>query len=204
MSLTDLHNRIQACRKCFEFSQQIVKPVAMDRGQGSQILVIGVAPGKEEIERERAFSGRGGRVLFQWLRKAGIGNSEQEIRKGVYFTSIIKCVSPSELAYRRMARNCVKFLYEQIRSIRPKVIVTLGDKPLRVFAGDNHTLAGVVGRSFRERDLHGSLFTITEDETRIVPFPHPSPRSRWTSRAENKELLKRAIEELSILAWGKR
>jgi uracil-DNA glycosylase len=52
-------------------------------------MVVGQAPGVQEQENGRPFSGPAGRRLFQWFGEAGL--KEDEFRAAQYITAITKC-----------------------------------------------------------------------------------------------------------------
>ena len=93
-------------------------------GQGSpkaQLMFVGEAPGRDEDEQGLAFVGRAGQLLTKIIEAIGMK------REDVFIANVLKCrppnnrnPEPDEVA------SCRPFLDEQIRLIRPKVIVTLG------------------------------------------------------------------------------
>jgi uracil-DNA glycosylase len=90
----------------------------------AQLMVIGEGPGEEEDRTGRPFVGRGGQLLDQILAAAGIP------RESVFIANIVKCRPPGN-------RNpepdeiisCDGWLLDQIRLIKPQIIVTLGNVP---------------------------------------------------------------------------
>ncbi|MFT5432532.1 MAG: uracil-DNA glycosylase family 4 [Myxococcota bacterium] len=93
-------------------------------GEGSptaDLLFIGEGPGFHEDALGRPFVGRGGELLDKMIGAMGLS------RDTVYICNVVKCRPPKnrdpeadEIAM------CDPFLKAQIRSIKPKVIVTLG------------------------------------------------------------------------------
>lgn len=171
----------------------------MQRGKGRFAIVVGIEPGKTEIELGEAFSGPGGRKLLSWIGNAGIGNNREEIFDRMYFTSLLKCKLSSNSDLPRAVQNCSRFLDEQFRIIQPGVCITLGREPLEHLFGKSIKLSDAVGESFAEDELSPSLFPRLKKGGRIVPFPHPSPLSRWLNEAKNQQKLEKAINELRRL-----
>jgi DNA polymerase len=94
-------------------------------GQGNpeaELMFVGEAPGAEEDEQGLAFVGRAGQLLTDIIVK-GLRMTRQD----VFIANVIKCRPPQN-------RNpeppeilaCQPFLEEQIRAIRPRVLVGLG------------------------------------------------------------------------------
>jgi uracil-DNA glycosylase family 4 len=94
-------------------------------GQGNpaaELMFVGEAPGADEDEQGLAFVGRAGQLLTDIIEK-GL----KVKRADVFIANVIKCRPPQN-------RNpepdeimaCQPFLEQQIRAIRPKVLVGLG------------------------------------------------------------------------------
>jgi uracil-DNA glycosylase family 4 len=94
-------------------------------GQGNpraELMFVGEAPGAEEDQQGLAFVGRAGQLLTDIIEK-GL----QMKRRDVFIANVLKCRPPQN-------RNpepeeilaCQPFLEEQIRVIRPRVLVGLG------------------------------------------------------------------------------
>ena len=85
-------------------------------------MFVGEAPGKHEDLQGEPFVGRAGENLNGILSLAGL------VREDVYIANVLKCRPPQNrnpLADEVLA--CSPFLREQIRSVWPDVIVTLGN-----------------------------------------------------------------------------
>lgn len=126
LPLSVLHGEIARCRVCEPTVDGFQKPPHLDRGGVGRVMVIGQGPGSAELSGTRAFAGQSGRTLEQWLVACGADPASP--RAGIYFTSVIKCVCPSERFFSSMARNCRAFLQRQIVELGPDLIITLGRK----------------------------------------------------------------------------
>lgn len=87
----------------------------------AELVFIGEGPGEEEDRRGAPFAGESGQLLDRIMNAMGM------VRNDVYLCNIVKCLppnrrypDPNEIA------ACEPFLIRQLESIRPKVIVTLG------------------------------------------------------------------------------
>jgi hypothetical protein len=56
-------------------------------------------------------------------------------------------------------------------------------------------LAEAVRRTWLESDF-GTLFPLLPAKCRIIPLPHPSPRSTWLNDSSHKALLESALGRL--------
>jgi len=100
--------------------------MAGDGPVGADLMFVGEAPGREEDECGRPFVGRAGRWLRkQMLMAAGIDQD------AVFMTNACRCRPPGNKTPTKVElRNCRDKLVEDIKRVRPKVIVLLGNAPL--------------------------------------------------------------------------
>jgi uracil-DNA glycosylase family 4 len=89
------------------------------------ILFVGEGPGFEEDQQGRPFVGAAGQLLTDIIEKGmKIGRAE------VYICNIVKCRPPNNRNPEPdEVEACIGFVKQQIRAIKPKVIVTLGNVP---------------------------------------------------------------------------
>lgn len=131
----------------------------------AKIFFIGEAPGKKEDEAGKPFVGRSGRFLDSMLMKAGVGRDE------VFITNIVRCRPPNNRKpTRKEMEACLPSLIGEIKSVAPKMIVTLGSSPLNALTGYAGRLADVVGD---ERPIEIGGITIP-----VIPCYHPSAAMR--------------------------
>ncbi len=120
------------------------------------VMLVGEAPGKKEDEEGRPFVGRAGNLLDDLLKEVGFSRDE------VFITNIVKCRPPDNRDPRKdEIESCDPYLKEQIESIKPEVIVTLGNHATNTLIGEK----GMKG-------LHGKEFEY-EDIT-LIPMYHPA------------------------------
>lgn len=204
--LRDLHDEINACTICKSVVQRLGKPLAMERGRGGKIMVLGVEPGQAELRQERAFSGDTGKRLFGWFNDIGL--SEEKARNNIYFTALVKCLSQDRNSFQEMFKNCSRFLARQFQILRPDLLITLGQQPFNRLFAQRAVLGQIVGRSFKKGQLMATLPGIINDyldeDTIILPLPHPSGRSSWYNRHPDRLerallTLKEAISAIGLL-----
>jgi DNA polymerase len=119
-TLTEIREELGDCRRC-KLSPSRTNIVFGTGSAQAELMFIGEGPGEEEDLQGLPFVGAAGQVLNNLLSKLGLRREE------VYIANIVKCRPPrnrdpeaDEIA------QCLPFLKKQIKSIRPKVIVTLG------------------------------------------------------------------------------
>lgn len=87
------------------------------------IMLIGEAPGPEELKERKPFVGRAGKELHKILLEADIAQG--------YITNIVKCMPRKDNSFRRPTKEeCSKcyncYLKYEIEAVKPKHIILLG------------------------------------------------------------------------------
>jgi uracil-DNA glycosylase len=143
-------------------------------GSGSfspKILFIGEAPGKKEDESGEPFVGSAGKQLNTYLASIGLH------RDDCYITNIVKYRPPQNRDPTQVEIEAhTPFLVEQIRVLRPTIIVTLGRFStafvLAHFSCDKKRMKQILPITQTHGELHTLLF---EDmEMHVVPCFHPA------------------------------
>ena len=84
-------------------------------------MFVGEAPGEQEDLSGTPFVGRAGQLLDKFLYAVDIGRSD------VYIANILKCRPPKNRDPLPAEEDaCIGYLREQVRLIKPKIIVCLG------------------------------------------------------------------------------
>ncbi|MEA4816728.1 MAG: uracil-DNA glycosylase [Lachnospiraceae bacterium] len=133
----------------------------------SAIVMIGEAPGGDEEREGRPFVGKAGKNLSEFLFSAGLK------REGIYITNVVKLrpVKKSEKTGRPVNRPpdaeeisfFLPFLFEELNIIGPKLIITLGNVPLKAVFKDEGASIG---------KLHGQASF--SNGFNVFPLYHPA------------------------------
>jgi uracil-DNA glycosylase len=183
----DEHARaLSACRRCGHDEQ--IRPIVSD-ARAPRAMLVGQAPGKVEIAGGRPFAGRAGQTLFKWL--STIGLDEASARDMIYIAAITRCFpgahpsgrgdrvpSPEERAF------CSSWLDEELRIIRPKVLIPVGRLAIDRFLGPI-PLDQAVGSEHEVEHVGGTSI--------VIPLPHPSGASSWIHAPGHRALLDRSL-----------
>jgi len=120
LSLEDIVLQVQECRKC-RLWQTATQGVPGEGPIDAKVMFVGQNPGSEEDKTGRPFVGRAGKFLTKTLAEFGIKREE------VYITNIVKHTSPeNRKPYPDEVAACLPYLIQQIKIIKPKVVVLLG------------------------------------------------------------------------------
>ena len=125
-ALADIAKRADLCDAC-PLRQNRTKSVP---GQGNpnspDVMFIGEAPGYDEDQQGLAFVGAAGQLLTKMIAAMGY------TRDDIFIANICKCRPPgNRTPLPEEMLKCLPFLREQIRIIRPKVIVLLGGTAIK-------------------------------------------------------------------------
>jgi len=170
-------------------------------GEGSiysSLVIIGEAPGKDEVKEGKPFVGAAGKNLKEFMDMIDIS------RESVYITNAIKCRlgKVNEKTKRIINRPATKndiinnqpWLFKEISFLYPKIIVTLGNVPLKAVTKDFGASIGA---------MHGSLHncTIGDKEYKLFPLYHPASiiYNRALKEVYNMDVLtlKEVLKDLS-------
>lgn len=144
------------------------KEIVLGEGNiDTKIILIGEAPGKDEVKMSKPFVGAAGKNLLKFLEILGLG------RDSIYITNAIKYrlskINPqSGRIINRPAKNSEiddnrRYLLEEITIIQPKYIVTLGNVPLKAITNDKGISIGKVHGKLNDiclNDYHCKLFSL--------------------------------------------
>ncbi len=150
----------------------------------AEIMLLGQAPGKNEDEHRRPFIGMAGKLLDETLKKNKIG------RNKVYITSIVQFFPPLNRAPTEEEINyCMPYLKEQIRIIKPKIIVLLGNIASKSIANTANVFKN-----------HGNVIKSDEYKCKLFITIHPAAAVRIKKNIsifeEDFKKLKDVIKEI--------
>jgi DNA polymerase len=123
-------------------------------GEGNpcaELMFVGEAPGEEEDRTGRPFVGRAGQKLDEIIKAMGLA------REQVYIANILKSRPPdNRTPLQHEIEACGPFLGEQIRIIRPAVLIALGGPAAKALLQTETGITRLRGQWgwYRDADLH--------------------------------------------------
>jgi DNA polymerase len=136
--------------------------------ENADLMFIGEAPGEQEDLSGTPFVGRAGQLLDKFLYAVDID------REDVYIANILKCRPPDNRDPLPEEQDaCMEYLREQVRLIRPKVIVCLG----RISA------MRLIKPDFKITKEHGVFFK--KNEYTLCAVYHPAALLRDPRKKED-------------------
>ena len=123
----------------------------------ADLMFVGEAPGADEDVQGIPFVGRAGQLLTKMIEAMGFTRDE------VYIANVIKCRPPENRnPDPDEVEQCEPFLFRQIDSIKPKVIIALGSFAAKALLKTQDPISRLRGRVY---EYHGA---------KLVPTFHPS------------------------------
>ncbi|MBR3763707.1 MAG: uracil-DNA glycosylase [Clostridia bacterium] len=150
------------------------------RSEHPAIMLIGEAPGEQETLQRRPFVGKAGKNLDGFLEVVGLQRGE------LYITNVVKIRPTRTSAKGRLSNRppnreelalFTPFLMEEILRVQPRLIVTLGNTPLRALMGAKAVIGGVHGR------MQTAIVTHEKQSADFSIFPLYHPASIIYNRA---------------------
>ena len=137
----------QALREAVAASVYAEKAIIFGEGAKSPLLMmIGEAPGGDEERQGRPFVGKAGKNLSAFLERLGLRREEIYISNVVKLRPIKESVKTGRAVNRPPSAAEIAFflpyLEEEIEAISPRVIVTLGNVPLKAVTGEKNAVIG--------------------------------------------------------------
>ena len=156
-ALAAIRQELGDCTRC-KLHGQGRKQIVFGVGNPSaDIMFVGEAPGADEDTQGIPFVGRAGQLLTKMIEAMGLR------RDDVYIANVLKCrppgnrdPEPDEIA------SCEPFLFQQIASVQPKVILALGAFAARTLLKTQDPISRLRGRVY---DYRGA---------QLIPTFHPS------------------------------
>lgn len=152
----------------------------------AKILFVGEAPGENEDLQGEPFVGRAGKLLDMYLNGIGLDRN-----KNIYIANILKCRPPENRDPQPAEQDaCIDWLRNQVRIMRPSIIVCLG----RIAA------CKLISPNYKVTQEHGIFFD--KNGTLMMGTFHPAallrdPR-RKADALEDFLRLQEKIKELGI------
>lgn len=145
---------------CPDLAQEATNLVMGHGNLNAKFLFVGEAPGKQEDISGRPFVGSAGKLLDKLLDSIEVNRSD------VYITNIVKYRPPNNRdPLSQEKSDFAPFLANEIGTINPKVIITLGRHSLNYFLP-----SAEIGK------VHGiNLSTVIDNKKyKLLPMYHPA------------------------------
>ncbi|TSA05195.1 MAG: uracil-DNA glycosylase [Nitrospiraceae bacterium] len=156
MTLQELGHSLKDCQRC-RLSSGRTQVVFGTGNPNASIMFVGEAPGFYEDKQGIPFVGAAGKLLNELLESAGLSRTD------IYIANVIKCRPPDNRdPLPDEVETCKPFLFQQIETIKPKVVCTLGNFAMQTLLGKKVGIMKMRGQVFQVQDFF------------VFPLLHPA------------------------------
>lgn len=141
LTLDELANKVSACQACglCKTRKQTVFSAGLP---GSELMVIGEAPGADEDAQGEPFVGRAGQLLDKMLKAVDCSRTNN-----VYIANVLKCRPPGNRNPEQSEiTSCSPYLMQQVKLNKPKAILLVGSFAIRTLLNTQEAVGKVRGR----------------------------------------------------------
>ncbi len=158
---------------CREYVQEFnEKEIVLGYGYiNSPVIIVGEAPGKDEIKLGKPFVGAAGKNLNEFIEVLEISRDDLYITNAIKYRLGILNPKTERIVNRPATIKDIKenqiWLYREIDIIKPQIIVTLGNVPLKAITDDFRLTIGDMHGTLHECNLLGAVY-------KLFPLYHPA------------------------------
>lgn len=146
----------------------------------AKVMLVGEAPGEQEVVQGEPFVGRAGKRLDDILHEIGVDRGD------LYITNLVKIRPPNNRDPKRDEIDAWKpVLHAEIETVDPDTILTLGNFATKELTGTRDGITKVRGKIFHKNDH------------RVMPIYHPAATLYDQSKRP-------ALKKDLMTAFGKR
>jgi len=146
----------------------------------AELMFVGEAPGADEDLQGEPFVGRAGQLLTKIIGAIGL------TREDVYIANVIKCRPPGNRNPEPdEVEQCEPFLFRQIDTIKPRVIVALGKFAAQSLLRTTEPITRLRGREYTYRD---AILMPTYHPAYLLRAPS-AKREVWEDMKRVREIL---------------
>jgi len=158
--LNILSDSVEQCTMC-ELCDARRRVVVGEGDPDARLMFVGESPGVEENISGRPFSGhRAGEIFDRMIASMGLQ------RESIYVTNVVKCMPPGGRSPTiEEAGACHGWLEQQIRIVKPRVVITLGNVPTQMLLQVEVGISRIRGQVWPLEYPHGIVC--------VVPTFHP-------------------------------
>ena len=187
-SLEEIREEIGDCTRC-KLSQKRKNIVFGVGSSRADLMFVGEAPGADEDAQGIPFVGRAGQLLTRIIESIGLSRDQ------VYIANILKCRPPGNREPEaEEVETCEGFLFQQIQSVSPKVMVALGRYAAQTLLRTETPISRMRGQFF---EFAGGVLIPTYHPAYLLRNPS-AKRQVW----EDMKAVRAKLKELNSSYYG--
>ncbi|MES2280440.1 MAG: UdgX family uracil-DNA binding protein [Pseudomonadota bacterium] len=179
-SLSAVRQATEHCREC-PIGECATQSVAGEGPVGARLMFVGEQPGDHEDVRGKPFVGPAGQLLDRALAELGIA------RDGVFVSNAVKHFKYELRGKRRIhktptqreAAACQHWLDDEIRIVKPQLLVALGATAARSLLGRPVPVMASRGQIFERED--GLKVLVTLHPSALLRLPPDAKDEAWSA-----------------------
>ena len=185
-TLIAIREDIGDCTRCKLHKQGRTQVVFGVGNPNADLMFVGEAPGGDEDIQGIPFVGRAGQLLTKIIEAIGLRRDE------VYIANVIKCRPPGNRNPEPdEVETCEPFLFRQIDTIAPKVIVALGTFAAKALLKTTDPISRLRGRVY---DFRGAKLIPTFHPAFLLRSPERK-RDVWDDMKKARALLQHSDDD---------
>lgn len=188
-AMAKLQEQVLACTRCSHLVQSRTQVVFGVGSVHAELMFVGEAPGMDEDLQGEPFVGKAGQLLTRIIETMGLS------RDTVYIGNVLKCRpdTPGKAFGNRKPtpmemQTCWPYLMDQIKLIRPKVLVALGTTAVEGLLGK--TIKGITRMRGNFQDFRGIP---------VMPTYHPSYVLRNPAKAIKRQVWEDMLKVMEFM-----
>ncbi len=153
-----LKQAVAACTLC-SLHQSRTNTVFGNGSEAADWFIIGDLPSVDDDQSGEPFSASAGNLLAAMLRAIGLS------RQQVYVSNVLKCITPNNRkAKAEESDNCLNYLKQQIKLVKPKLILVVGQNAAQQLLDSHSTMAR----------LRQKVHSIEDIDAPVIVTYHPA------------------------------
>ncbi|MDQ3320875.1 MAG: uracil-DNA glycosylase [Acidobacteriota bacterium] len=145
----------------------------------AKVVIVGESPGAPDADSEKPFMGPVGELLTKILAAIGLKRDE------CYLTNVVKYISAGDEITNDILKFFTPFLHREMASIKPKVIISLGNTPTKALLNTKKSITQMRGEFV---DYNGIQLMPTFNPAYILRDPSKK-REVWEDMKKVRDFL---------------
>jgi DNA polymerase len=186
-TLEDIRRDLGECQRCKLWTTR-TNIVFGEGNPKAELMFIGEGPGADEDASGRPFVGRAGQLLTKMIEAIDLK------REDVYIANVVKSRPPGNRAPEAdEVKACIPFLYRQIATIHPKLIVALGNPAMQALLDTKVGITKMRGEFQSYKRIPGIWVMPTFHPAYLLRSPDKK-REAWEDLKKIRSFLRGEIE----------
>ncbi len=189
VAMAKLRKQAEECQRCSHLVESRTQVVFGVGNVHADLMLVGEAPGMDEDREGKPFVGKAGQLLTKIIDTMGLS------RDRIYIGNVLKCRpdTPGRSFGNRKPtpmemQTCWPYLMEQIKIIRPRVLVALGTTAVDGLLGEKSL--GITRLRGRFQDFRGIP---------VMPTYHPAYVLRNPAKAIKRQVWEDMLQVMEHL-----